>query len=102
MDNQNLLIKQPLSGYAITGFILGLIASLILFIPMMNEIVFIYLLFTILSLIFNIIGLVEIKRKDLKGKPFAIIGLILPFLFLLIVLTLVSGTAIAPFIYTLF
>lgn len=62
------------SGIAIAGFILGLIAILTSFIPIVNNF---SMLLAVLGLIFGIVGLVGISRGKKSGKGFAIAAIVI-------------------------
>ena len=67
--------KQTINGLAITSFILGLIGG------------------TILSLIFGIVGLVQIRKRGQRGRGFAIAGMILAVIWIGVAVALVlNGT----------
>jgi Domain of unknown function (DUF4190)/Septum formation len=65
------------NGMAITSFILGLIGV------------------TLLSIIFGIIGLVQIRRRGQRGKGFAIAGLVLSGLWIVILVAVALGGGIS-------
>lgn len=62
------------SGIAIAGFILGLIAILTSFIPIVNNF---SMLLAVLGLIFGIVGLVGISRGKKSGKGLAIAAIVI-------------------------
>jgi hypothetical protein len=61
------------NGMAITSFILGLVGV------------------TVLSIIFGIIGLIQIKNRGQRGKGFAIAGLILSGLWIVVIVAVILG-----------
>lgn len=65
---------QSKSGMAIAGFVLGIIALLTSFIPIVNNM---SMFLAVLGLIFVIIGLVGIKKGKKSGKGLAIAALII-------------------------
>lgn len=74
---------KPKSGMAIVGLVLGVIALLISFLPIINNLAFIL---GLLGLIFAIVGLVGTARGKKSGKGIAIAALIITILSCIIVL----------------
>lgn len=66
--------QAPKSGMAITGFVLGVIALLTSFLPIINNASFI---FAVLGLVFAIVGFVGISKGKKSGKGLAIAALII-------------------------
>lgn len=76
--------RKPVSGLAVTGLVLGIIALLISWIPIINNLAFIL---GIIGLIFAIIGIVKTKRdSQRRGRGMAIAGTVLSVISLLIVI----------------
>ncbi len=76
---------MELSKLAIVSFtltILAIISSLRVFLPPLNSYLGWSFFMIVISLILAIVSLVKIKRKNLKGKWFAIIALILDIIFI--------------------
>lgn len=67
-------ISPAKSGMAIAGFVLGIIALLTSFVPIVNNISF---FLAILGIIFTIVGFVGIAKGKKSGKAFAIAALII-------------------------
>ncbi len=67
-------IPPAKSGMAIAGFVLGLIAILTSFLPIINNLSF---LLAILGLVFGTIGFVGITKGKKSGKGFAIAAIVL-------------------------
>ena len=86
MNNQNwnpqhpqpaqkmLPIPQSKSGMAIAGFVLGIIALLTSFLPIINNLSF---FLAILGLIFGIVGMVGISKGKKSGKGLAIASIVI-------------------------
>lgn len=66
--------QAPQSAMAITGFVVGVIALLTSFIPIVNNISF---FMALLALAFAIVGLVSTHRKTRRGKGLAVAGVII-------------------------
>lgn len=77
--------QQPLStsAMAITGFVIGLVALLTSFMPIINNFSFIL---GLLALIFSIVGLVGCARGKKKGKGLAIAALLISIISCVIVI----------------
>lgn len=67
-------IPQPKSGMAIAGFVLGIIALLTSFLPIINNLSF---FLAILGLIFGIVGMVGISKGKKSGKGLAIAAIVI-------------------------
>jgi hypothetical protein len=107
MNRQNEISKIGISGYAITGFIFSVLVVLISGIWLGNSemfpyLLYVYIVFLIISIVFNIIGLFEIRKKIKTGKWFAIIGIIISIIPLIYILLFTTVTPLGSFLYTLF
>ena len=67
-------IPQSKSGMAIAGFVLGIIALLTSFLPIINNLSF---FLAILGLIFGIVGMVGISKGKKSGKGLAIAAIVI-------------------------
>lgn len=67
--------KKVLNAFALVGFILGLLSV---------ALYWVLGIVPLLAIIFSIIGLVSVKKSGQKGKGFAITGLVLGIVFLLV------------------
>lgn len=80
------------SKFAIAGFILGLISSIIGIFYLLSQskysVLFIYVIpiTSVVGIILSIVSFLEIKKKNLEGKGFGIVGLILSILSLLMLI----------------
>lgn len=89
-------VQQPVatvgtSGLAIAGLVLGILAFLLSFIPLMN---LGSIIMGLLGLVLAVVGLISTKNGKQKGKGIAIAGIILSILALAVVF-LMYGTAAA-------
>ncbi len=66
--------KKPSSGLAIAGMVLGIIAILLSFLPIINNLSF---FLAIVGLILSIVGLVKANKGTGAGKGMAIAGIVL-------------------------
>lgn len=78
---QNMLL--PKSGLAIAGFVLGVVAILGSWIPILNNLAF---PLAILALIFGVIGLVGVVRGKKSGKGLAIAAIVVSIIGIVVVL----------------
>ena len=67
-------IPQSKSGMAIAGFVLGIIALLTSFLPIINNFSF---FLAILGMIFGIVGMVGILKGKKSGKGLAIAAIVI-------------------------
>lgn len=80
------------SKFAIVGFILGFISLILGIVYLLSQskysVLFIYVIpiTSIVGIILSIVSFLEIKKKNLEGKRFGIIGLILSILSLLMLI----------------
>lgn len=81
--------KKSTSGLAVTGLVLGIIALVSSFVPLLNLFSF---PFVLLAIIFGAIGLWQTVKGTKAGKGLAIAGLVLGLLALLITVVM-YGTA---------
>lgn len=75
--------KQSASGAAIAGLILGIISLLTSFLPITNNVSFV---FAIIGLILSLVGLVGIWKGKRSGKGIAVAGIVLAIVSVIIVL----------------
>ena len=73
----------PLSAMAVTALVLGIIALLTSFLPIVNNISF---LFALLGIIFGIVAVVATVRGTRRGKPLAISALVINVIAVVVVL----------------
>jgi hypothetical protein len=72
------MAKGAISSLSITGFIVSLFGFFIFFVTPISIII------SIVSLVLSIVSLVVIKNKSLRGKEFAIAGIIISILVLIL------------------
>lgn len=91
MENQleqNELIQKKSNGFGVTAMVLGIIAILGCWIPLLN---FISIIFGIIALIFAIVGLIASKKGKKKGTSIA--GLVLSIITILVFVSMYSATS---------
>lgn len=69
----NATVSLPLSAMGVTSLVMGILALVISWIPIINNITF---LFSILGLVFAIVAFVGIKHHKVRGRGLAYAGLI--------------------------
>jgi hypothetical protein len=74
------------NGMAVASFVLGLVSFILVwFVP------YLVIVISILAIVFGFVGLHQIKKnKSESGKKLAIWGIVLGFVFLLIVISLIA------------
>ena len=84
--------KKPTSGMAVAGLVLGIIALVSSFVPLLNLLSF---PFVLLSIIFGAIGVWQTVKGSKGGKGLAIAGLVLGILALVVTGVMYASAAVA-------
>lgn len=84
--------KKPTSGMAVAGLVLGIIALVSSFVPLLNLLSF---PFVLLSIIFGAIGVWQTVKGSKDGKGLAIAGLVLGILALVVTGVMYASAAVA-------
>lgn len=82
--------EKKYDKFAVTSFVLGIIFIILSFLRLSNgeDIILglIWMLIALLEIIFGIVGLFKIKKNKTKGKIYAIFGIIIPILFIILIM----------------